>query len=88
MASNLHFIFSDVFKGCGLISGGPFSYFTERSKFKDASGVKVENLIEQTKSMEEKGQIQSLENIKRSPIFIFFGEKDYVLADGVTQKAN
>ena len=37
MASQMHFIFSDMIKGAGLISGGPFSYFSERSKFKDAS---------------------------------------------------
>ena len=37
MASQLHFIYSGVIKGAGLVSGGPFSYFLERAKFKDAS---------------------------------------------------
>lgn len=48
LASQLHFIYSSRFKGLGLVSGGPFSYFTERSKFKDAQLVNVENLIKNT----------------------------------------
>jgi len=34
----MHFIFSNIIKGAGLISGGPYSFFTE-AKMKDAEGV-------------------------------------------------
>ena len=29
-ASNVHVIYSNLIKGAGVISGGPFSYFIER----------------------------------------------------------
>ena len=51
MASQLHFIYSNLIKGCGLVSGGPYSYFLERAKFDTPDKVVVPSLIEQTEKM-------------------------------------
>ena len=88
LASQMHFVYSSRFSGVGLISGGPFSYFADRNKFKGAEHVKVENLIRNTYKFEKEGLIEPTKNIENKKVYIQFGEKDKVLAPGVTEKAN
>ena len=38
--------------------------------------------------LNESAKIDNISNIKGKKVFIFFGEQDKVLAEGVTQKAN
>ena len=72
-ASNLHFIYSSLFKGAALISGGPYSYFMERSQ-KEATQVKVANLVPHAFNAYVNGKIDSLKNIQDSKVLVFFGE--------------
>jgi poly(3-hydroxybutyrate) depolymerase len=36
MASNMHLIYSNIFKGCGMVSGGSFPWFMDIRKIKVA----------------------------------------------------
>jgi len=58
MASHFHLIYSDVIKGCGLVSGGSFPWFLERRKTKNSLDVNVDLLVEHTKRLESLKQIQ------------------------------
>ena len=51
MASHLHLIYSDVIKGCGLISGGAFPWYLERRKNKNSLDVNVDLLVEHSKRL-------------------------------------
>jgi poly(3-hydroxybutyrate) depolymerase len=57
MASHLHLIYSDIFKGCGMVSGGAFPWFLERRKTKESLNVDVDKLVEHTKRLESLEQI-------------------------------
>ena len=87
MASHLHLIYSDVIKGCGLISGGSFPWYLERRTTKNSLDVNVDLLVEHTKRLESLQHITPLSNIKHSPVLIYHGEKDQVLSPGITEKA-
>jgi hypothetical protein len=52
MASHLHLIYSDIIKGCGVLSGGSFPWYLERRKTKESLNVNVDLLIEHTKRLE------------------------------------
>jgi hypothetical protein len=45
MSSQMHFIYSSLIRGVGMIAGGPQAFFLENSNFKQAKNVKVENII-------------------------------------------
>ena len=84
-ASHLHVIYSNVIKGAGIISGGPFGYFMERQMM-EATKVKVDNIIPHCFRLRAASKIDPLNNLQNSKVFVFFGKKDDVLAPGVTDK--
>lgn len=55
---------------------------------KDAEGIQVESLFPTVQEYFKEGKIEDPKHIKDSPVFIFFGKKDTMLAPGVTDKAN
>ena len=82
----MHVIYSDIIQGAGIVMGGPQAYFLERNKVDSPDGVLAQNIVAQTKTLRKNKMIDDLNNLKGSPVLIFKGVNDKVLAKGVTEK--
>jgi hypothetical protein len=94
MAHQLHVAFSDRIQGAGIISGGPFdcsggsSCQAVRACMNNAADPALgapmpgtEALYAKATELADAGRIASLENLKRSRVYLAHGSNDAVVAD-------
>ena len=86
MASHLLISSSEMIKGAGLISGGP--YYCSKGTFKESMNcvkntkdIDIKSLVELTKNFEDKKLIDPLDNLKHRFVYILNEKKETVGAN-------
>jgi poly(3-hydroxybutyrate) depolymerase len=92
-ASQMHYAFSSLVKGSGVIAGGPF-YCAQNmvaaaltNCMSDPILINVDELIDAARGFEKSGAIDPLEGMQDAPVFIYSGTKDSVVYTDVVRKA-
>ena len=88
MASHLLVIHSDLFRGAGVVCGGPYGFFVEHAQVDGHKPDVQTNIIPNCFKHEQENQIEPLHNLLNKKVFVFGGANDRVLSPGVTDKAS
>lgn len=93
MASQLHYAFSENIKGAAIFAGGPF-YCAKASMTTATTACMSVPISISTAALElkasqlaSKGEIDSLDNLKDSKVYLYSGTKDTVVKTGVMKAA-
>jgi len=93
MATQLHVAYSSVFMGVGLVAGTP--YWCAKGSSLTATGacsnnpnnVNVADLTTRTNQYASSGDIDATANMRNDRVFIFAGNQDTVVVNGIADKA-
>eukprot|EP00698_Gefionella_okellyi_P026236 TRINITY_DN9920_c0_g1_i1.p1 TRINITY_DN9920_c0_g1~~TRINITY_DN9920_c0_g1_i1.p1 ORF type:complete len:332 (+),score=31.90 TRINITY_DN9920_c0_g1_i1:130-996(+) len=91
MAVQVHVAFSSVFKGVGVVAGGPF--YCARGKLSRATEscmsiafqTDIPDLVSETKSFAANGQIDDISNLADAPVWLFSGTMDFTVTQAVVK---
>ena len=90
MATQLHFAFSNEISGCAVLAGPPYycagGLLTAAACMSGpVTSVSIPTLERKLRAYEKDGSIDSLNNIKGDPVYIFTGKYDPIALPGLVK---